>query len=244
MRAISIGFSKYLLCKPFKSSRSASKTQLQASPHAPEQFCELCPGSRWISVPEGKPNEGGGVSGSLPHLQELLDAPQVVLVEDVGLLQEAAVLLVDLPQQVVEHQRGVRLLVGSVRPAQGGENGESWSLGAGAGQHPLSPRGLTPTKLHRDDSQSLLSTNTWSQVTAPGCWRRSRFAHGSAPVPQGDAGAAAPFHPSFTPKGEKKQPWGGDSALHTSELSAVPYQSWLSIHGARNCRSSMGKLSL
>lgn len=25
---------------------------------------------------------------------------------------------------------------------------------------------------------------------------------------------------------------------------ARPYQSWLSIHGARNCRSSMGKLSL
>lgn len=136
MRAISIGFSKYLLCKPFKSSRLASQT-----PHAPQQLGELCPGSRWVSVPEGKPSErggGGGVSGSLPHLQELLDAPQVVLVQDVGLLQEAAVLLVDLPQQVVEHQRGVRLLVGRVRPAPG-ENGESWSPGAGAEQPPLCP---------------------------------------------------------------------------------------------------------
>ena len=49
-------------------------------------------------------------------LQVLLDAPQVVLVQHVVLLQEAAVLLVDLPQEVVEHQRGMRLLVGRVRP--------------------------------------------------------------------------------------------------------------------------------
>lgn len=59
-----------------------------------------------------------------PHLQELLDAAQVVLVQDVGLLQKAAVLLVDLPQQVVEHQRGVRLLAGSVCPVQGRESPE------------------------------------------------------------------------------------------------------------------------
>lgn len=51
-------------------------------------------------------------------LQVLLDAPQVVLVKDVVLLQEAAVLLVDLSQQVMKHQRGVRLLIGCIRPVE------------------------------------------------------------------------------------------------------------------------------
>ena len=49
-------------------------------------------------------------------LEVLLDAAKVVLVQDVVLLQEAAVLLVDLAQQVVEHQGGVGLLVGGVGP--------------------------------------------------------------------------------------------------------------------------------
>lgn len=51
-------------------------------------------------------------------LQVLFDAPQVVLVKDVVLLQEAAVLLVDLSQQVMKHQRGVRLLIGCIRPVE------------------------------------------------------------------------------------------------------------------------------
>lgn len=51
-------------------------------------------------------------------LQVLFDAPQVVLVKNVVLLQEAAVLLVDLSQQVMKHQRGVRLLIGCIRPGE------------------------------------------------------------------------------------------------------------------------------
>lgn len=41
------------------------------------------------------------------HLQELLDSSQVVLIEDIGLLQESAILLVDLAQEVMKHQSGV-----------------------------------------------------------------------------------------------------------------------------------------
>lgn len=48
----------------------------------------------------------------------LLDPAQVVLIKNVVLLQEAAILLVYFPQEVVEHQRGMRLFVGSVRPSE------------------------------------------------------------------------------------------------------------------------------
>lgn len=91
------------------------------------------------------------------HLQELLDAAQVVLVEDVGLLQKAAVLLVDLPQQVVEHQRGVRLLAGSVRPVQGRESPECLARGKAGGlcSHPPSPVELTESLNHLGRKRSL-----------------------------------------------------------------------------------------
>lgn len=46
----------------------------------------------------------------------LLDPAQVVLIEDIVLLQEAAVLLVYFPQEVVEYQCGMGLFVGSVSP--------------------------------------------------------------------------------------------------------------------------------
>lgn len=71
-----------------------------------------------LLLPQTSGHDAGDIHGLLQvlALQMLLDPPQVVLVEHVVLLQEAAVLLVYLSQEVVEHQRGVRLLVGSVRP--------------------------------------------------------------------------------------------------------------------------------
>ena len=83
----------------------------------------LCGGGGGLQQPLLFPEAAGYNAGDLHGflqvlgLQVLLNAPQVVLVEHVVLLQEAAVLLVNLPQQVVEHQRGVGLLVRCVRPA-------------------------------------------------------------------------------------------------------------------------------
>lgn len=49
-------------------------------------------------------------------LQMLFDPAQVMLVEHIVLLEEAAVLLVYFSQKVVEHQCSVRLLIGSIGP--------------------------------------------------------------------------------------------------------------------------------
>lgn len=46
----------------------------------------------------------------------LLNPSQVVLVEDIVFLQEAAILLVYFPQEVVEDQRGMGLLVCCISP--------------------------------------------------------------------------------------------------------------------------------
>ena len=50
------------------------------------------------------------------YLQELLDSSQVVLIEDIGLLQESAILLVNLTQEVMKHQRGMGLFAGCICP--------------------------------------------------------------------------------------------------------------------------------
>lgn len=81
----------------------------------------LCSGGRLqqtLLFPQAAGHDAGDLHGLLQilALQVLFDAPQVVLVQDIVLLQEAAVLLIDLPQQVMKHKRGVRLLVGRIRP--------------------------------------------------------------------------------------------------------------------------------
>lgn len=52
------------------------------------------------------------------HLQELLDPTQIMLVQNIGFLQEAAVLLVNFTQEIVEYQCGVGQLLGSICPEQ------------------------------------------------------------------------------------------------------------------------------
>lgn len=91
------------------------------------------------------------------------------------------------------------------------------------------PCGLTPlnyTGLTARAGWCLLSTNQWSQVSAPasaGCWRRSRVAHGSAAAPrrspQGDAGAAVLRFILVPNKGRGKAALGGTALLRTSPSS-------------------------
>lgn len=71
-----------------------------------------------LLFPQAAGHDAGDLHGLLQilALQVLFDAPQVVLVQDVVLLQEAAVLLINLTQQVMEHKRCMRLLVGCIRP--------------------------------------------------------------------------------------------------------------------------------
>lgn len=71
-----------------------------------------------LLFPQAAGHDTGNLHGLLQilALQVLFDAPQVVLVQDIVLLQEAAVLLINLTQQVMEHQRCVRFLVGCIRP--------------------------------------------------------------------------------------------------------------------------------
>ncbi len=81
----------------------------------------LCSGGRLqqtLLFPQAAGHDAGDLHGLLQilALQVLLDAPQVVLIQDIVLLQESAVLLINLPQQVMEHKCGVRLLVGRIRP--------------------------------------------------------------------------------------------------------------------------------
>lgn len=81
----------------------------------------LCRGGRLqqtLLFPQAAGHDAGDLHGLLQilALQVLFNAPQVVLVQDIVLLQEAAVLLINLPQQVMEHKCGVRLFVGRIRP--------------------------------------------------------------------------------------------------------------------------------
>ena len=50
------------------------------------------------------------------HLKELLDSSQVVLIENIGLLQEAAILLVNFTQEIMKHQSGVGFFAGCICP--------------------------------------------------------------------------------------------------------------------------------
>lgn len=77
-----------------------------------------------LLLPQAAGHDASDLHGLLQvlALQMLFDPAQVVLVEDVVLLQEAAVLLVDFPQEVVEDQCGVGLLVGGVGPLKREEN--------------------------------------------------------------------------------------------------------------------------
>lgn len=85
----------------------------------------LCCGGGRLQQPLLLPQAAGHNAGNLHGLLQvlalemLLDPAQIVLIEDVVLLQEAAVLLVYFPQEVVEHKCGVRLFVGSIRPWRG-----------------------------------------------------------------------------------------------------------------------------
>lgn len=83
-------------------------------------LCGGCGLQQSLLFPQTACDDASDLHGLLQvlALQVLFDAPQVVLVKDVVLLQETAVLLVDLSQQVMEHQRGVRLLIGCIRPAE------------------------------------------------------------------------------------------------------------------------------
>lgn len=74
-----------------------------------------------LLLPQAAGHDAGDLHGLLQvlALEMLLDPAQVMLIEDVVLLQEAAVLLVYFPQEVVEDQCGMRLFVGSIRPCWG-----------------------------------------------------------------------------------------------------------------------------
>lgn len=73
-----------------------------------------------LLLPQAAGHNAGDFHGLLQvlALEMLLDSAQVVLIENIVLLQEAAVLLVYFPQEVVEHQCGVRLFVGGVSPCR------------------------------------------------------------------------------------------------------------------------------
>lgn len=61
-------------------------------------------------------------------LQVLFDPAQVVLVEDVVLLKEPAVLLVDFSQKVVENQCGVGFFVSGICPKMLSQNNVTYAF--------------------------------------------------------------------------------------------------------------------
>lgn len=97
---------------------SAEVSQVHCRTAGLSRTCErlwlyLCSGGGRLQQPLLLPQAAGHDAGDLHGLLQvlalevLLDPAQVMLIEDVVLLQEAAVLLVYFAQEVVEDQRGV-----------------------------------------------------------------------------------------------------------------------------------------
>lgn len=145
----------------------------------------------------------------------LFNPSQVMLVEYIVFLQETAILLVDLPQEVVEDQCGMWLLICCISPWKR----QIITITTYTGFNPPSMSiFIAQLRFSVDYSDSYICTVLpYLKMTSPVARRQP---------------------------GESKGVITPQKMLLLVQNLNDSYQSWLSIQGARNCRSSMGKLSL